>query len=375
METILAFIGGVVLGALVATVAAYMHGRSAREAMERQFRDAFAGLSVQALASNSEQFLRLARENLAGQTTAGAAELDSRKQLIDKSIQQVTERLEAIRDVTGKLEAARKQDYGSLSQRLTETLGQVDRLRQTTEDLRAALAHPQRRGQWGERMADDILQAAGMIEGVNYTKQQTVAETGKRPDFTFNLPNSVKLNMDAKFPLDNYLKHIEADDPAEKAKAAQSFISDLRTQVRAIASREYIDPSTGTADFALMFIPNEQMFAFIQDLDLALLKEAAQRHVMLVGPLSLLAVLAIARQAAEAANLSRQADQALTLLGDFAKQWNKFKEEMDKLGVRLNSALEQFQSLSTTRANVLERPLLKLQQLREDQGQTNRIDN
>ena len=370
MGIILAFIGGVVLGALVATVAAYLRGRGERDAMERQFRDAFAGLSVQALASNSEQFLRLARENLAGQTTAGAAELDSRKQLIDKSIQQVTERLEGIRDITGKLEAARKQDYGSLSQRLTETLGQVDRLRQTTEDLRSALAHPQRRGQWGERMADDILQAAGMIEGVNYTKQQTVAGTGRRPDFTFNLPNGVKLNMDAKFPLDNYLKHVEADDPAEKAKAAQSFISDLRIQVRAIASREYIDPSTGTADFALMFIPNEQMFAFIQEMGRTLLEEAAQKRVLWVGPLSLLAVLAIARQAAESANLSRQADQALALLGEFAKQWTNFKDEMDKLGQRLDAAVKQFQSLSSTRANALERPLLKLQQLRDDQGQT-----
>jgi len=209
-----------------------------------------------------------------------------------------------------------------------------------------------------------------MIEGVNYTKQQTVAGTGRRPDFTFNLPNGVKLNMDAKFPLDNYLKHVEADDPAEKAKAAQSFISDLRIQVRAIASREYIDPSTGTADFALMFIPNEQMFAFIQEMGRTLLEEAAQKRVLWVGPLSLLAVLAIARQAAESANLSRQADQALALLGEFAKQWTNFKDEMDKLGQRLDAAVKQFQSLSSTRANALERPLLKLQQLRDDQGQT-----
>jgi len=276
----------------------------------------------------------------------------------------VTERLEALRQQTAKLEAGRKQDYGQLGQRLGESLQRVAELRQTTDQLRAALAHPQRRGQWGERMADDILQMAGMIEGVNYTKQQTAAESGRRPDFTFNLPNGVKLNMDAKFPLDNYLKHVQATDADQRARAAEQFAGDVRTQVRAIATRDYIDPSAGTADFALMFIPNEQVFGFIQELDHTLLGEAAERRVLLAGPLSLLAVLAIARQAAETANLSRRTDEALVLMGAFTKQWGKFKGEMDKLGGRLESAMKQYETLSTTRSKALERPLMKLDAIR-----------
>ncbi len=212
-------------------------------------------------------------------------------------------------------------------------------------------------------MAEDILQMAGMIEGVNYTKQETMTGSGRRPDFTFNLPNGVKLNMDVKFPLDNYLKHLESDDgdPA----AATGFLTDVRTQVRAIATREYIDPTAGTADFALMFIPNEQVFAFIQQMDRALLTEAATRKVLLVGPLSLLAVLAIARQAAESANLSRQTDEALVQIATFAKQWDIFKREMDKLGDKLDNAAKHYQQLRSTRTNVLERPLKKLAELRD----------
>ena len=368
MEILLAFIGGVAVGAVVVLVASWLHARSTRRALEGQFRDAFAALSAEALTANSERFLTLARESLSAQTTAGAAELESRKQLIDKSVQQVTERLETLRQLTGKLEASRKQDYGQLGQRLGEALDQVAQLRQTTDELRAALAHPQRRGQWGERMANDILQLAGMIEGVNYTKQESMADSGRRPDFTFNLPNDVKLNMDVKFPLDNYLKHLQASDAIEAATAAKDFTNDVRTQLRAIASREYIDPAAGTADFALMFIPNEQMFAFIQELDRTLQAEAAKRRVLFVGPLSLLAVLAIVRQAAETANLTRQADEALSLIADFAKHWVSFKEGMDKLGDRLDSAVKQFEVLRTTRSNVLERPIKRLDQLRGAPG-------
>lgn len=362
METFWAFVGGVAVGAVVALLAGILHGRTTRRAMEERFREVFAGLSADALAVNSERFLTLAKESLAAQTTVGAAELDKRRQLIDKSIHQVTERLEALRQMTGRVEVSRKEDYGRLGQRLTESIKQVAELRQTTEQLRSALAHPQQRGQWGERMADDILQLAGMIEGVNYTKQQTMADSGRRPDFTFNLPNGITLNMDVKFPLDNYLKHLESGD--EDPAAAGRFLSDVRTQLRSIATREYINPAGGTADFALMFIPNEQIFAFIQELDRSLLVEAATRRVLLVGPLSLLAVLAIARQAAESANLSRQTNEAVVQIELFAKQWTNFKEEMDKLGLRLDSAVKQYEGLRTTRTNVLERPLRKLAELR-----------
>ena len=364
MELILSFIGGVVVGAAIALVAAWLHGRSTRAAMEGRFRDAFAALASEALSANSERFLTLAKESLSAQSAAGVGELEQRRQLIDKSIQQVTERLEGLRKATGDLEAARKHDVGRLGEGLQNAVQQVGQLRKTTDELRAALSHPQRRGQWGEHMADDILRTAGMIEGVNYTKQQTISETGRRPDFTFSLPNGVKLNMDVKFPLDNYLKHVAAETDSQREQLAKSFVGDVRTQVRAIASREYIDPAGGTADFALMFVPNERMFAAIQGLNSNLLAEAAQKRVLLVGPLSLLAVLAIARQAAETANLTAQADEALELLEQFTKQWAKFKDHMTRLGDKLDAAVREYQQLTTTRSNVLERPLKKLRRLR-----------
>jgi DNA recombination protein RmuC len=347
----------------VALVAAYVRGRSAKEALDGHVRDAFGALASQVLSANSEQFLRLAGQSLSAQSAAGAAELEQRKLLIEKSIQQMNERLEQVRDLAGRLESARKQDYGQLGQRLGEAIQQVVQLRQTTDDLRAALAHPQRRGAWGESMADDILQMAGMINGVNYTKQQIMGDNRRRPDFTFLLGSGVKLNMDVKFPLDNYLKYVGADGAARQA-AGQVFAADVRRQIGAIATREYIDPAAGTAAFALMFIPNEQLFGFIQELDGGVLAEALQKKVLLVGPLSLLAVLAIARQAAECANLSRQTDEALRLLSEFSKQWGKFKSDMDDFGKKLRKVVDGFDALAGTRANALERPLGKLEQLR-----------
>lgn len=368
MDYVIAFALGALFGSALALVAGYFRARTAKQAMLAQVREAFAGLSTEALSANNQQFLALAREALQTQSVAQTAELDSRKQLIDQSLTQIAQRLEQLRAVLGQVESGRKQDYGQLAQRLEEAARRTAELRESTDHLRAALAHPQRRGQWGERMAEDILQMAGMIEGVNYTKQQTL-EGGKRPDFTFLLPGGVALNMDVKFPLDNYLRFIEADAADARDAAGRAFAGDVRSQVRAIATKDYIDPAAGTADFVLMFIPNERMFAEIQQVDGDLLADAARRRVVLVGPLSLLAVLAIVRQAAGAANLARQADEAIALIEQFGKQWIRFKEQVDLVGKRLDATVKEFQTLQSTRTNMLERPMDRLSQLRLGDGE------
>ena len=95
-------------------------------------------------------------------------------------------------------------------------------LAETTAHLREALASPKARGQWGERMADDVLRLAGMVEGVTYRKQTGIAG-GTIPDVTFLLPGGRDLHMDVKFPVDNYLRHLEADTDAERDAARQGL--------------------------------------------------------------------------------------------------------------------------------------------------------
>ena len=80
-------------------------------------------------------------------------------------------------------------------------------------------------------MAEDVLRLAGFIEGINYQKQQVLADKGK-PDFTFLLPGNRCVHMDVKFPLDNYLKVLDAADTAGRAEATSQFLKDVHKQVR-----------------------------------------------------------------------------------------------------------------------------------------------
>ena len=156
-------------------------------------------------------------------------------------------------------------------------------LAETTAHLREALASPKARGQWGERMADDVLRLAGMVEGVTYRKQTGIAG-GAIPDVTFLLPGGRHLHMDVKFPVDNYLRHLEAGTDAERELHAKAFLRDVRGRVKELSGRGYID-ADATLDEVLLFIPNESVWAFIHERDPQLIDVAlaAEGRAVLAG--------------------------------------------------------------------------------------------
>jgi DNA recombination protein RmuC len=326
----------------------------------------FAALSREALSLNTDDFLKLARTQLDKQATLGEQKLDAKKELIDARLKTMGEKLIEVGRTLETLEKDRRESHGKLTANLERATQATNRLQDTTAQLREALANPQRRGQWGERMAEDVLRLAGLIEGVNYLKQETGPEGG-RPDYTFLLPADRRINMDVKFPLANYLKVLDAPDDPSRDAATTQFLRDVRARVREVTSRAYIDPTQGTVDFVLVFIPNEQIYGFIHEHDNALLDEAMKSRVVLCSPLTLYAVLAVVRQSAENFRLEQASSKILALLAEFKKQWDKYVEQMDRMGDRLESAIKTYEELKGVRSRQLERQLDKIEDLRADQ--------
>ncbi len=380
MGTATAAILGALLGAAIVLIVFLLRRRSDRtlagqaeaqrtqdlQAVLEQVRTAFGDLSQQALIRNNEQFLQLAETKLSAQARQGETSLEARKQLIDQTVQQITAKLAEVGQSLQTLERDRRESHGSLVQKLENAAQATARLQDTTARLREALANPQRRGQWGERMAEDVLRLAGFIEGVNYHKQ-TVIEAGSRPDFTFPLPPNRRVNMDVKFPLPNYLQYLDAPDDAARELAKGAFLRDVRNRIKEVTTREYIDPDQGTVDYVLVFIPNEQVYGFIHEHDPTLLDAALRDKVVLCSPLTLYALLAVIRQAAENFHLDQASLEIRTLLGGFSKEWTKYTEVMDRMGKSLEQAAKCFHEMATTRRNKLERQLDKIEDLRSQE--------
>ena len=221
-------------------------------------------------------------------------------------------------------------------------------------------------------MAADVLRAAGFIEGINY-RVHAVNASGRVPDFTFLLPKGLELNMDVKFPIDNYARFLGAASDSDRTATLHAFLRDVRGRVKEITGREYIEAGR-TVDHVLLFIPNESLYSFIHESDPNLLDAALRQRVVLCSPTTLFAVLAVARQAVDNFNLERTSGEILTTLGRFRKQWDKFADQLDKVGKALGSSQRAFDELDGTRRRQLERELDRIESLQTTAGADEAID-
>jgi DNA recombination protein RmuC len=343
---------------VVAVLAAWFGARSG--ARRRSDEDVTLQQAVDTLVA-------VAGEQLQAQHRAGAVDLDHRKELIDTQLGRMGDTLGEVGSLLRRLETERSVQFGQVREQLAGVARQHGELTRTTGALREALTSSQARGQWGERMAADVLRAAGFVEGVNYRTQVTT-RSGTRPDVTFLLPGDQVLHMDVKFPLGRYLEMLEAESDADREAARTGFLRAVRQRVKELDGRGYIDPEDGTLDCVLLFIPNEQVYGFVHEQDPSLLDDALARRVVLCSPNTLFAVLAVVRQAVESAALERTGDEILQLLSSFTDQWSRFTDQLDKLGRGLETTQKAYDSLTTTRRTQLERQLARIEELRCQRG-------
>src|SRR5947209_10541233 len=236
-----------------------------------------------------------------------------------RELAEVRSALEKMAALVHDLERDREAKFGELAAQLRAAGQQTAVLTDTAGRLREALAGAKSRGQWGERMAEDVLRAAGLVEHVNYRKQ-TATGDGGIPDFTFLLPGEQVCHMDVKFPLDNYVRAVEAEGDLDRQRHLTQFGRDVRQRVTELAQRHY-EADEGSLDVVLLFIPNERVYAAIHEHDPALLEGALARKIVLCSPFTLFAVLAVIRHAAESLRLQQRSREIVALLGGFAKQW------------------------------------------------------
>jgi len=213
LSTLIGLAIGFALGLLAAFLLRLIQGKTAKELAEEIFHESeaqkkanidsiienikasFGSLSLDALSKSTEEFLKLAKERLESEREISVKELEAKKGLIDQQLQQMTSKLEDVSRLMKELEKDRVKKFEQLANQLNTATQQTSALTQTTNLLREALASTKARGQWGERMAEDVLRVAGLIENVNYFKQKAIDGAGLRPDFTFLLPENLKLNM------------------------------------------------------------------------------------------------------------------------------------------------------------------------------------
>jgi DNA recombination protein RmuC len=265
------------------------------------------------------------------------------------------------------------QEVQKLHTHNTEKFGNVDEavkgLATQTQALRNVLSSASSRGNWGERMLEDILSQSGFERGINYEKQEILGDGGK-PDYSFYLPPDRVLYLDSKFPVDNYLKYFEASDDNSRNMYRDQFLKNVEDRIKELEKRDYVAQSNRNAlDYVLLFIPNESVIGFIQQHKPSLIDAALGKKVVLCSPLTLYAFLGVVRQATDSFHMEQNAKEILGLLTKFSKAWTQYVKYLTDIAKHFDQIQTKLKAVTTGRVmSNLRKPIHDIEALTKAQG-------
>lgn len=274
-----------------------------------------------------------------------------------KSIESMVHRIESTfkerQYLLQQSEKDRSASFATLTEQLQEQRKAVDQLQFSTGKLAELLDHNQMRGQWGETMIEDLLQANGLVEGTHYQRQRIISGTDLIPDISLLLPEKASISIDVKFPFAELITLQNSKTDAEKKQAIKKFGQLVSVHIKKVA--EYIQPEHGTLDFSILFIPSEMVFSFINQELPETVQLAMRERVLLVSPFTLIVVALTIRESYRNFLLSDTLREAAVSLESFIGEWKKSKESWEKHGKLLTQLQRSYEEITGARARQLER--------------------
>jgi DNA recombination protein RmuC len=362
MEVIVAFASLLVIAIIAIVVLAQRRPSSAPSVVNGQqsltaaeIREVIREIHTETLRNLAEQAKDDRDDAINTATREMGNAIDHTKKQLDETIGRVEEELDRLRQAN------------------TEKFGNVDnavsRLSEQAAALTKVLSSAQGRGNWGERMLEDILSNSGFKRGVNYDVQETLSEGG-RPDYSFYLPPNRVVYLDSKFPLENYLKYCDAKDDATRRIYRDNFLKNVEQRVKELEKRDYVSQSDRQAlDTVLLFIPNDGVVAFIQENKPTLIDDAARKKVVFCSPLTLYMFLSMMHQAASSFYMEQNANEILRLLQKFSKSWTGYVKYLKEVAKSFDKIQARLKSVTVGRIfGSVNKPLAEIEELARVRG-------
>jgi DNA recombination protein RmuC len=311
-------------------------------------------LSEQTATAAAAEAARMAKAELETQSRSSADLIAQQQETFNRTAQQIGEQIAGIQSDLVDRQGNWSEQFGQVNETLTKLGG-------TTESLTSMLNSSGQKGSWGEKVAEDILRAVGMKEGVSYQVRKRLPG-GQIPDFAFHLPRGQLLCMDSKFPFDSYRHYQEADE-SDQDRRRREFLNAVRGHVRSLSSKSY-----GDAGMVLMFIPLESVYAFIWESDHELLDYAFKQGVMLCGPSNLFAILTLVREANMAFQMERAGDRVLDALNKMKKEWLDAQKSINVLQSHINRASNKADEITGKHYQAIDRVFDQVDEARRERG-------
>lgn len=349
------------IGSLEATLSEERKGADEKLGLLNQAReallDSFKALSGEALKSNNQAFLELAKTSLDTYQKTAQSDLEIRQKAVEEMVKPVKESLEKVGVRLGELEVARVSAYSQLGEQIRTLMEvQIPQLHRETTSLVSALKQPSVRGRWGEIQLRRVVEMAGMEEYCDFEEQQSLSIEGGRlrPDLIVRLPGGKNLVVDAKTPLDAYLEAIEATDDAQRKIFLQKHARQMRDHMEDLGGKAYWKNLDATPEFVVLFIPGEVFFSVALQEDRELIEFGVERRVILASPTTLIALLKTVAYGWRQENVAKEAQEVSRLGKELYGRIVKLAGAWRELGKNLTKTVESYnRSVGTLETRVL----------------------
>ena len=344
--------------------------REELETYRSELESRFKGIATTVTETTREQFIKEFRDLSKQQS-------ESSLELVGNTVKPLRESLERLDKGAQDLEKARENAYADLRRTLLDSNEAIGQLRQEASGLRQALRSPQVRGLWGEQQLQNVLEAAGLREHVDFGTQVTVSGSeggSSRPDVVVQIPGQRSVVIDAKTPLDSYLGALEAADQQSEQTLLNAHATSLLNHARSLGQKDYSHQLDDALDFVILFVPSDAILDAALRVRPDLFEHAWREHrVLMAAPGSLIAFLRAVAEVWRQQTVQQNAVEIATSARELYDRLSTYSDHLDKMGRSLGQTVAHYnRGVGSFQSRVLS-SARKIEQL-SDIEETRRID-
>lgn len=314
------------------------------EAHEAATERRFGQLAAEALARANVQLSDMSAARMETDRAAHAEALERRREAIEALVRPLDAHLGAFEAKVSALEQARAGAYAGLSAQVAALVEGQAKLGSETARLVQALRAPKTRGRWGEMQLRRAFEMAGMAEHVDFELEKSFRVDGAllRPDAILSLPGGRALVIDAKTPLDAYLRALETEDPDEQAACLADHARQMRVHVKQLSSKEYWAALPDAPDFVVMFVPGEAFYAAALEQQPGLAEDAMALKVLICSPTTLVGLAKAVAYGWQQEKLARNARAVADQARELHARLGAFGGHLSDLGRALGQSVDRY---------------------------------
>ena len=265
----------------------------------------------------------------------------------------VRESLSDMHRKVSQLETQRTLQHGELTQQLRSATESEERLRRTAEALASALRANNTRGVWGEAQLRSVVEAAGLLERVDFDVQSTISsDTGAgRPDMVVHLPGGKNIAVDAKVPFTAFLEASSIPAGSTGAEGARrdallrQHVKAVRDHITALGSKAYWAGLDASPELVIAFIPSESLVSSALEADPSILEFAFSKRVALASPVTLWSVLKTVAFSWQQDVLTQDAKVLFDLSRELHSRLASTATHIEKLGRSIERSVKDYNGM------------------------------